>query len=81
LENSKGSISVGCDADLIIWSPKKTFTIEPRAIYHRHKLTPYANRKFAGVVETTFLHGRKIYDAGEFVGTPQGHLLLSEKAV
>lgn len=81
LENSKGSISVGGDADLIIWSPKKTFTIEPRAIYHRHKLTPYANREFAGVVETTFLRGRKIYDAGEFVGEPQGRLLLSEKTV
>jgi allantoinase len=76
LESKKGSISVGCDADLIIWNPQKSFTIGPEAIHHRHKLTPYANREVAGAVETTFLRGRKIYDAGEFIGEPQGQMLL-----
>lgn len=78
LQNSKGSISVGCDADLIIWNPAQSFTIQPEAIHHRHKLTPYAHREFAGVVQTTFLRGRKIYDAGDFIGKPQGRLLLNE---
>ena len=75
LESNKGSINVGCDADLIIWNPQKSFTIRPETIHHRHKLTPYANREVAGVVETTFLRGRKIYDAGEFIGEAQGVLL------
>ena len=78
LENSKGSIRVGCDADLIIWNPKHSFTIEPETTHHRHKLTPYANLKFVGAVQTTFLRGRKIYDAGQFIGAPQGVLLLNE---
>ena len=78
LQRRKGSISVGCDADLIIWNPEQSFTIEPDAIHHRHKLTPYRDREFAGVVQTTFLRGRKIYDAGEFVGEPQGKLLLNK---
>ena len=76
LESTKGSLSVGCDADIIIWNPQKSFTIGPETIHHRHKLTPYANREVAGAVETTFLRGRKIYDAGEFIGEPQGILLL-----
>lgn len=78
LQNSKGSISVGCDADLIIWNPAQSFTIQPEAIHHRHKLTPYADREFAGVVQATFLRGQKIYDAGDFIGKPQGRLLLNE---
>ncbi|MGI8919491.1 MAG: allantoinase AllB, partial [Pyrinomonadaceae bacterium] len=77
LQSSKGSISVGCDADLIIWNPEQSFTIEPESIHHRHKLTPYAAREFAGVVQTTFLRGRKIYDAGKFIGKPQGTLLMN----
>ncbi|HKR61486.1 MAG TPA: allantoinase AllB, partial [Pyrinomonadaceae bacterium] len=76
LENQKGSIRVGCDADLIIWSPDRALKIEPDKNHHRHKLTPYANRKFDGVVQTTFLRGKKIYDAGEFIDEPQGNLLL-----
>lgn len=76
LQGSKGAISVGCDADLIIWNPKQSFTIEPESIHHRHKLTPYAEREFDGVVQTTFLRGRKIYDAGAFGARPQGRLLL-----
>ena len=78
LEKNKGSINVGCDADLIVWSPNKSFTIAAETIHHRHKLTPYANREFDGVVQTTYLRGRKIYDAGEFIGSPQGRLLLHE---
>jgi allantoinase len=77
LEKRKGTVAVGCDADLIIWNPKQTFRIETETIHHRHKLTPYANREFSGVVQTTFLRGRKVYDAGEFIGEPRGMLLLS----
>ena len=76
LENTKGSIAVGSDADLVIWNPKKSFKVQPDIIHHRHKLTPYAGREFAGVVETTFLRGRKVYDDGQFIGGPQGQLLF-----
>ena len=76
LENRKGSITVGSDADLVIWNPNESFRIGPELIHHRHKLTPYAGRDYTGVVKTTFLRGRKVYDAGAFVGEPQGELLL-----
>jgi len=75
LEGRKGRIALGYDADIVIWNPAKQFTVEGRALHHRHKLTPYQDRILAGVVEKTLLRGRKIYDGGEFTSKPQGHLL------
>ena len=75
LATRKGAIAVGKDADLVIWNPDKQFTVEGKTLHHRHKLTPYQGRVLEGVVEKTFLRGRKIYDGGEFIGEPRGLLL------
>jgi allantoinase len=75
LERRKGSIKIAYDADLVIWNPTKQFRVEGEALQHRHKLTPYQGRVLDGVVEKTFLRGRKIYDNGEFIGEPRGRLL------
>jgi allantoinase len=75
LEGRKGLIAVGYDADLVIWNPAKQFRVEGEALHHRHKLTPYQGRILDGIVEKTFLRGRKIYDDGKFIAEPQGLLL------
>jgi allantoinase len=75
LEKRKGAIAVGCDADLVIWNPNAKFMVEPSQLHYRHKITPFAGRTLAGVVETTFLRGRKIYERGEFSSGPIGHVL------
>jgi allantoinase len=72
----KGAISVGADADFVVWNPEETFSVEPSALEHRHKLTPYAGRELSGVVETTFLRGWKIYERGQFARKPGGDFLL-----
>jgi allantoinase len=66
LAHRKGSISVGCDADIVIWNPDREFRVTPEMIQHRHKLTPYAGEVLRGVVEKTFLRGQMVYDGGEF---------------
>lgn len=66
---------MGCDADLVIWNPDASFSVDPARLHHRHKVTPYAGRRLEGVVETTFLRGRKIFDRGEFFGAPIGQVL------
>jgi allantoinase len=75
LHNRKGSITVGCDADFVIWNPTAEFSVDPAKMHQRHKITPYAGRKLSGQVETTFLRGRKIFDRGEFSPSPLGQTL------
>lgn len=75
LQEKKGSIAVGKDADLVIWNPETEFRVEPRMIEHRHKLTPYEGRTLRGVVQKTFLRGQLIYDEREFVSEPLGMML------
>jgi allantoinase len=40
LQNSKGRIQKGYDADLIVWDPEEKFTVTPKIIQHKHKLNP-----------------------------------------
>jgi allantoinase len=75
----KGSISVGGDADIVIWNPEREFLVAPGLIQHRHKLTPYAGQTLRGVVEKTFLRGQMVYDGGEF-GEPQGRPLFRARS-
>jgi allantoinase len=78
LHHRKGSIAVGCDADLVIWNPNEEFRVDSEALYHRHKITPYQGERLNGVVKQTFLRGKRIYD-GSAVGTkPSGTILLKE---
>jgi len=79
LEHKKGAIAIGRDADLVIWNPDITFRVDPAQLHHRNKLTPYAGRELLGVVEATFLRGKKIFDRGEFGSAPAGRVLLRGK--
>lgn len=76
LQKGKGAIEAGRDADFVIWNPDASFTVEPSMIHHRHKLTPYMGEKLYGVVEATYLRGRKIYERGTFADAPHGRLII-----
>jgi allantoinase len=77
LEGRKGSIAPGCDADIVIWNPDQEFTVDAELLHHRHKITPYHGELLNGVVQKTFLRGRKIYDEGRFEPELVGGTLLS----
>jgi allantoinase len=79
LDQQKGAIAPGRDADLVVWNPDAGFTVDPAQLHHRHKLTPYAGRDLMGIVEATFLRGMKIYEHGNFCANPAGKVLLRGK--
>jgi allantoinase len=76
IEDRKGSIAEGLDADLVIWNPDQQFEVTPTALLHRHKISPYRGELLRGVVQNTFLRGRKLYDGREVKGPAAGKFIL-----
>ncbi len=70
----KGRIAAGADADLVVFAPEQTMTVDPARLLHRHPVTPYAGREVSGVVRRTLLRGRAVD------GEPRGHLLRRGEA-
>ena len=75
LENRKGKLAPGLDADIVVWDPDAPFTVDPEFVYHRHTLTPYSGREVYGRVAAVYVRGRRVYDRGEFSSEPAGELI------
>ncbi len=76
MNNSKGSIKEGYDADLVVWNPEQKFTVKAADIHYRHKISPYVGEELTGVVKQTYLKGKKVFENGNFISLPQGEILL-----
>jgi allantoinase len=71
----KGRIAPGQDADLVVWDADAEFTVDPRRLQQRHKITPYAGRRLRGVVRMTFVRGERVWDGGRLSKASSGQLL------
>lgn len=80
MQEYKGKISKGYDADLVVWDPDAEVVFRQDNIFHRHKVTPYEGRRMQGLVRRTYLRGRLIYHDGKFVSKPRGKPFLCESA-
>ncbi|MDF2609807.1 MAG: D-hydantoinase [Lachnospiraceae bacterium] len=67
---SKGSISVGKDADIVIYDPNKDFTVSVNNMHSDYDHTIWEGKKLHGYPVQTFVRGRLVYDNGDFVGEP-----------
>lgn len=62
LDNRKGKIEQGYDADITIWSPEASFILDPDILEHKHHVTPYAWRELYGSVVSTYVAGKVVFD-------------------
>ncbi|MFI5362675.1 MAG: allantoinase AllB [Elusimicrobiota bacterium] len=78
LEN-KGRLEKGRDADLAIVDDAELFDLAPADVRHRHKVTPYLDRRMLGVVEATYVRGLPVHDRGRPVASARGRALLKRR--
>jgi allantoinase len=71
----KGALAIGNDADLVAFEPDTEWTVEPRRLHHRHKITPYAGARLTGVVRSTFVRGECVFRDGAIGQAGGGQIL------
>ena len=59
----KGSLAQGMEADVVIFDPSKTYTIDKNSFWSKSKNTPFDGRKVTGEVRMTLTGGRIVYDS------------------
>jgi allantoinase len=75
LQDRKGAIRAGLDADVIVWDPDAHVTVDANRLQQRHKMTPYAGRSLRGVVRATYVRGVRVWDDGTLARGGTGRLL------
>lgn len=66
----KGSLTVGKDADIVIYDPNKDFTISVENMHSDYDHTIWEGKTLHGYPVQTYVRGNLVYDNGEFVGKP-----------
>ncbi len=66
--DSKGSLTVGKDADIVIYDKDKDFTISVNNMHSDYDHTIWEGKELHGYPVQTYVRGRLVYDNGEFTG-------------
>ena len=66
LEERKGRLAVGFDADMVVFDPKAEWSVTPAELHYRHAISPYLGERLTGKVLMTFLRGEWVYKQGSF---------------
>ncbi|MFC7668396.1 amidohydrolase family protein [Hymenobacter humi] len=61
----KGTISIGADADLVVFDPNKKHTISAKTHHMNVDYSAYEGWELTGKIETVLLRGKVAIDAGE----------------
>lgn len=65
----KGTISVGSDADLVIWDSEKVWKVTNEKLHHNVDYTPYEGMALTGFPSETLLRGQVVTRNGELVNS------------
>lgn len=72
LDNCKGALKAGLDADLVVVDVDKTWTLSADQLFYKNKHSAYVGREFKGQVQQTFVRGQLVYENGNIVA-PAGY--------
>lgn len=63
----KGAISIGYEADFVVWEPEVEFDLdENHLVYHKHPtISAYIGSRLSGKVLATFVRGNLVYNKGK----------------
>ncbi len=64
----KGTIAVGCDADIAIWDPKRQETISQKLMHGGSDYTPYEGIAVTGWPVSTMVRGKFVVRDGKLTG-------------
>jgi allantoinase len=78
VDNRKGKIQVGYDADLIVWNPDEKFEVKSNDILHRYDCSPYCGKELFGTVQQTIVHGITVYQHKKIKQKNAGQLVLAK---
>jgi len=67
---NKGSLTVGKDADIVIYDPDKKFTISVDKMHSDYDHTIWEGKELHGYPVMTFSRGKLVFKDGEFLGEP-----------
>ncbi|NQV04444.1 MAG: amidohydrolase family protein, partial [Candidatus Omnitrophica bacterium] len=59
----KGTLGIGCDADIAIVSPRKEWVVKSKDFMSRSKNSAFLGRRLKGAVECTIYKGKVVYRA------------------
>lgn len=66
--HSKGSLTVGKDADIVLYDPRKDFVVGQQSMHSDTDHTIWEGLRLRGYPVQTYSRGRLVYDNGVFVG-------------
>jgi allantoinase len=69
LDALSGSIEPGKHANLVAFDTAASFAVTPEVLHYRHPISPYMDETLRGIVRSTWLRGRRVFD-GRSPGNP-----------
>ncbi len=83
IDDRKGSLKIGSDADIVIWNPEKAEEVREQDILHRHKISPYIGEELFGTVLQTIVNGVTVYKDKKIMNKDirNGKMVLNKKQI